>query len=103
MESQMSQNFISDELQDKVFVFKISKDPSLSEKVKKVEIPEVFTPLKEFSKHQLQVCKSFIVNFKVNSTKQAILKQEKFLFCLKDSFFIVFIKKIVFNHFLCTR
>ena len=53
---------ISDDLQDKVFVFKISNDPSLTEKLKTVEIPEVFTPLNEFFKDELQVC----INFKYN-------------------------------------
>ena len=56
----MSQHFISDELQDSVFIFKISDNPSLSEKLKNVEIPEVFTPFKTFFKDELQVCINFI-------------------------------------------
>ena len=60
MENQMRQPTINDDLQDKVFIFKISNNPSLSEKLKTVEIPEVFTPLKEFFNHQLQVCIHFI-------------------------------------------
>ena len=58
----MRQPTINDDLQDKVFIFKISNNPSLSEKLKTVEIPEVFTPLNEFLKDELQVC----INFKYN-------------------------------------
>ena len=56
MENQIRQLTISDDLQDKLFVFKISNDPSLSQKLKTVEIPEVFTPLKKFFREELQVC-----------------------------------------------
>ena len=63
MENQMRQLTISDDLQDKVFVFKISNNPSLSEKLKTVEIPEIFTPLKKFFRKELQVCTNFIVRF----------------------------------------
>ena len=58
MENRMNQtrSIISDELSDSVFIVKISNDPSLTEKLKTVEVPEVFTPLKKFFKHQLQVC-----------------------------------------------
>ena len=46
---------ISDELHDRCFIFKISEDPNLLERLKSVEIFEVFTPLKEFCKDQYKV------------------------------------------------
>ena len=60
-QTSQTRSIVSDERHDEVFIFKISEDPSLSEKLKTVEIPEVFTPLKEFFKHQLQVCINFLV------------------------------------------
>ena len=48
MESQQPMPFISDESHDRVFVFKISEDPSLSEKLKNVEMTQVLSSLMEF-------------------------------------------------------
>ena len=59
MENQTSQPTISDDLQDKVFVFKISNDPSLSEKLKNVEKHDVFTSLVEHCTDELKVCKTY--------------------------------------------
>ena len=59
MENQTSQPTISDDLQDKVFVFKISNDPSLSEKLKNIEKQEVFSPLVEHCNDELKVCETF--------------------------------------------
>ena len=62
MENQMSQtrSMYSEELRDSVFIFKISNDPRLAEKLKNVEKPEVFTPLKEFCNDQIKVGLFFI-------------------------------------------
>ena len=49
-----TRSIASDKRDDAIFIFKISNDPSLSQKLKTVEIPEVFTPLKEFFKHQYE-------------------------------------------------
>ena len=54
----MRQLTISDELQEKVFVFKILNDPSLSEKLKNIEKQEVFSPLMEYCNDKLQVCET---------------------------------------------
>ena len=55
----MTQLTISDDLQDKVFVFKILNYTSLSEKLKNIEKPEVFSPLVEHCTDELKVCKTY--------------------------------------------
>ena len=50
-----TRSIVSDEFRDIVFIFKISNDPKLSEKLKNVEKPDVFTPLKEFCNNQIKV------------------------------------------------
>ena len=55
MENQMRQLKISDKLEDKVFVFKISNDPSLLEKLKNIEKPEVFSSVMEHCTDELKV------------------------------------------------
>ena len=57
MENQVSQTrlVISDDLHDKVLLFKISEDLSLSERLKNIDIVEVFTSLKEFLVDDLKV------------------------------------------------
>ena len=54
----MRQLTINDDLQDKVFVFKISNDPGLSEKLKNVEKSEVFLPLMEYCTDEVKVCET---------------------------------------------
>ena len=62
MENLMSliRSIVSEVRRDRVFIFKISDDPRLAEKLKNVEKPEVFTPLKEFCNDQIKVGLFFI-------------------------------------------
>ena len=46
---------VSEELKDSVVIFKISDDPRLAEKLKNVEKPDVFTPMKDFCNNQIKV------------------------------------------------
>ena len=57
MGNQVSQTrlIISDDLHDKVLLFKILQDLSLSERLKNIDIFEVFTSLKEFLVDELKV------------------------------------------------
>ena len=62
MENRMSRtrSINPDELHDDVFIFKISNNPSLLKSLKRIEKPEVFSPLKEFYIDELKVCESFL-------------------------------------------
>ena len=59
MESQQPMPFISDESHDRVFVFKISEDPNLLEKLKNVEIKQVFSSLMDFCIGEIKVSTVF--------------------------------------------
>ena len=72
----MRQLTISNELQDKVFVFKISNCTSLSEKMKNVEKPEVFSPMMEHCNDELKVCETF--KFKLKFLYKSLLMLKTF-------------------------
>ena len=57
MEYQTSQSTSTntDDLQDKIFIYKLSNDPKLLENLKTIETHDVFTSLKEFCNDQLKV------------------------------------------------